>query len=135
MDFRNSFYNIISKSDKIVITSHHSLDDDAIGSCMSMYQVLKEKYPSKVIDMVISGQRLIKYKYFKFYKDIIFVNDFSEVIKKYDCLILLDGGQYARFTKLPEVISEYQRENKTTNNKNNKIRTIKNKKIINKNFQ
>lgn len=107
MDFKDHFYNIISKSDKIVITSHHSLDDDAIGSCMTMYQILKEKYPSKTIEMVISGQRLTRYDSFKFYKNVIFVKDFSEVIEKYDCLILLDGGQYARFTKIPEVISRY----------------------------
>lgn len=105
--FTDEFFKLVERAKSVVITSHTSLDDDAIGSCMTIYQILKEKYLSKTIDMIISGQRLTRYDSFKFYKNVIFVKDFSEVIEKYDCLILLDGGQYARFTKFPEVISKY----------------------------
>lgn len=101
-EFSSKFFDLVEKSDKVVITAHESPDDDSIASVLSVFDILTTKYPNKNIRIVYSSEPEDKFNIFKNYEKIEFVSDLAEEIKDTDLLIMLDGSQFSRFSKQPE---------------------------------
>ncbi len=55
----------------------------------------------------MTGEKSDRYLNFQSYKDIEFITDLSDGIKEADCLIFLDGCEYTRFSKKPEILSSF----------------------------
>ncbi len=102
--FVKHFFDLCQKSRSIVITSHHHPDDDSISSVLSVYQILKSKYPQKKIKIIYSGSPVETYIYFNNFQKINFVADIATKVRQNDLLILLDGNNFTRFSKDPEYL-------------------------------
>lgn len=107
MDFKTEFFNLVEKANSIVITSHTSPDDDSIGSLISLFQIIKQKYPQKKTRIVQTGERIDRYTYFENYERIEFISEMADSLEDADLLIFLDGLQYTRFSKKAERISKF----------------------------
>ncbi len=95
------------KSSDIVITSHISPDPDSIASVLSTYSVLISKYPNKKIRIIYTGGLFSDFNMFEYFDQIEFVSDIAEHLAESDLLIMLDGGQYSRFTRSSESIETF----------------------------
>ncbi|MFA5894760.1 MAG: DHH family phosphoesterase [Candidatus Shapirobacteria bacterium] len=100
-NFKKKFVTSIEKPNRIIITTHYSPDDDAIGSSLALYDWLTTKYPQKNINVVITGTAANRYTSFFNFNQIKFVADLSSELTGIDALIMLDGSQYSRFTRSP----------------------------------
>jgi phosphoesterase RecJ-like protein len=103
--FRTSLLALVESSEHVVITSHFSPDDDSIGSVLSTYTILTGKYPAKDIRIIYTGDKVERYNIFTNFDKIQFVPDVAHELNGVNLLIVLDGSQYARFTKFPELFS------------------------------
>lgn len=104
---KQQLISLVESVKKIVITCHFSPDDDAIGSLLSTYDWLINRYPQKSISMIISNSYIERFSSFLNYQKIKFVPDISTEIEKTDLLIMLDGSQYNRFSRQPETIAHH----------------------------
>jgi len=88
----------IKQARNILITSHYSPDDDAIGSLLSLYQILKN--PDQKVYMSLEDSLPQRHSFLK-YSDKVIFSDLSDVIKdkRIDTLILLDGNELTRFSR------------------------------------
>lgn len=103
--FREKFFGLVEQASSIVITSHLSPDDDSIGSVLLMRNILVDKYPSKNIRIIYSGQKVERYSIFKDFENIEWVEDIVEHIENIDTLITLDASNWRRFSKSPEKLA------------------------------
>lgn len=106
-DFAIKFFALAEAAKSIIITAHTSPDDDSIGSMLSMYGLLIKKYPTKKIRMVYSGLRPNRYATFAYSKLIEFEKEVATELRDDDLLIMLDGADYGRFTKMPEKLAAF----------------------------
>lgn len=104
-EFTEQFNHLVSKSNSIVITAHYSPDDDSVASVLAMYSFLKEQWPKKKVVILYTGDNPKKLISFKNYDKICFVEDLAEEMKTVDLFVGLDGSQFTRFTKLPELFT------------------------------
>ncbi|HTH93090.1 MAG TPA: DHH family phosphoesterase [Candidatus Paceibacterota bacterium] len=104
--FREQFYALVEGAQHIVITSHFSPDDDSIGSVLSVYTILTTKYPEKDIRIMYTGEKVDRYKTFKYFDKIEFVPDIATALTDVELLIMLDGSSYSRFSKTPELLQQ-----------------------------
>lgn len=100
-DFVNGFEELVKGAKKIVLTSHISPDDDAIGSLLALYSYLSAKYKEKDIKMFYTGHFVDRYVSFTNYNKINFVPDIVDEVSGCDVLICLDGGRFDRFSRNP----------------------------------
>jgi len=101
-EFRVNFFVLVEKATAIVITSHMSPDDDSIGSVLSTYTILSEKYPDKNIRIVYTGQKSSRHSGFYNFEKIEWVDDIAHHLDGVDTLITLDASNFGRFSKFPE---------------------------------
>ena len=91
---------LIKSASCIYLTSHVDSDSDSIGSILAIYNVIKQKYPTKDIIMNIEAYSDGIYS---FLKSSAMIKDETMLaaFKKYnpDLVIMLDGNNYGRFTK------------------------------------
>ena len=109
-NFRKSFFELIDVSSSIIITSHISPDDDSIASVLSMYDVVT-KYKSDVQVRIVytaekSNEVVGRYGTFQNFEQIEFVDDVANHLNSYDLLIMLDGAEYHRFSRIPEKLQQ-----------------------------
>lgn len=102
--FKSELFKLINDSSKILITGHMSPDDDAISATTSVKYALDKLFPQKEIEVVFSGEKIERFSYFESIVSFSFVSDISDIFNNYDLIICLDGGQYYRFTKNPEIL-------------------------------
>ncbi len=100
--FRESFYQLVEGANSIAITSHYSPDDDSIGSVLSVYQILANKYPTKSSRIIYTGIPSERHKSFEAFEKIEWVDDVANHLTGIDLLIMLDASQYGRFSRSPE---------------------------------
>ena len=105
--FSEEFFKLANTARSIVITSHTSPDDDSIGAVLSVFWMLKEKYAAKKIEAVYTGERDSKYAKFAGYDKTQFVPELADCLQGVDLLILLDGGNFGRFSKKPEEMKKF----------------------------
>jgi phosphoesterase RecJ-like protein len=101
---KREFESLISGANRVAITAHISPDDDAIASVLTLYHILAERYSEKKIEMIYTGVQAERYKNLIDYDKIRFADDCADLIEGVDLLIMLDGNQYGRFSKKPEVL-------------------------------
>lgn len=101
-EFEDKFFALVDRAEHIVISSHISPDDDSIGSVLSVYDILTEKYRQKNIRIIYTGERVERYNVFENFDVIEWVDDLAYHLDGVDTLIVLDASQYARFSKFPE---------------------------------
>lgn len=103
-EFREKLDKLILGAKKIILTSHISPDDDAIGSLLALYLYLSKKYEKKDIQMIYTGHPVDRYVSFAGYDKIKFVSDISENMWGCDLLIGLDGSRFDRFSNNPKKV-------------------------------
>lgn len=99
-EFVDSFWNIVSNSENIMITSHTGPDDDSIGSVMAMKQTLEAEEVSA--DIVYEANKSDRWKPFEFYNRVSFVKSLKDHVEKYDAYIFLDANELSRFSQETE---------------------------------
>jgi phosphoesterase RecJ-like protein len=104
--FRRDFFALTEKAQHIVITSHYSPDDDSIGSVLAVYTILTTQYPAKDIRIIYTGAPSERHNVFAQFEKIEFVTDVGNELTGADLLIMLDANQYARFSKVPELLQQ-----------------------------
>lgn len=97
-EFLNDFNALVNESDRILITSHFSPDDDSISSVMSLFIYLTENLKLQNVDTLYTGSKSDRWDYFPYYKNIQFVEDIADNISEYDLVIFVDGGKWDRFS-------------------------------------
>lgn len=102
--FRESFFSIISTSENVVISAHFSPDDDSIASVLSVYSILKVKFPEKNIRIIYTGESVSRYNIFNNFEKIEWVDDIANHLKEVDALILLDVGKFSRSSHIAETL-------------------------------
>ncbi len=107
MNFAHEFDKLVSGAKSIVLTSHTSPDDDSVGSTLSLYSYISNKYPKTKIRMIFTGERVNKYNYFQNYDKVEFVSDMADELEDCDLLTMLDGSQYERFSRKPELLKQF----------------------------
>jgi len=105
--FASGFFELVGAAKKICITCHRGYDDDSIASVLAMRHLLVKRYSAKEVEIVCSGQPGDRYKTFKDFDKIRFVNQMDDHIGEYDLLILLDGSEYHRFVNKPEKLADF----------------------------
>ncbi|MCL5094105.1 MAG: DHH family phosphoesterase [Patescibacteria group bacterium] len=105
-EFKKLFFERVEKADSILITTHMAPDGDAIASLLVMFAFLKEKYPTKRLEMAITGEVKQKWSGFLNFQQIIAVSDIAEKINFADLVIILDANQSLTITRDPRVLEE-----------------------------
>lgn len=103
--FLSAFDDILAGSQSIVITSHISPDEDSISSVLSLYDIVSTTYSGKKIRIVYTGEAVARFSSFKNFDKIEFVDDVANHVAVTDLLIVVDGGQLSRFSRLPEKLA------------------------------
>lgn len=101
---KREFESLISGANRVAITAHISPDDDAIASVLTLYHILTERYSEKKIEIIYTGVQAERYKNLPHYNKIQFTDDCANLVEGVDLLIMLDGNQYGRFSKKPELL-------------------------------
>lgn len=104
-EFTQKFFDLVKSSSRVVITGHRSPDDDAVSSALATYEIVKLKHPDKAVRIIFSAAVDDRYKTFKNYDRIEFVEDLASEVSPDDLLIVLDGSQYHRFSTQPEKLA------------------------------
>lgn len=91
----NTLLKTISQVGTIAITGHVRPDGDCVGSCLGLYNYIREQYPEKTCDVYLEPIR----------KEFFFLKGSDKIINqlpeeeekmKYDLLIILDCGDVTR---------------------------------------
>lgn len=87
----NDFIKEIEKAESIVILGHKRPDGDCVGSCLGIYNYLKDNYPLKQVDIYLDAFR----------QEFMFLRGADTVLhemqeKCYDLCISLDSGDLDR---------------------------------------
>lgn len=106
-EFRNQFFSLVAKARSIIITSHTNPDDDSISSVLASYSILTTRYPDKRVRMMYSSSPETRWSYFEHFQDIVFIPDITQHFEDADLLLVVDCGQYNRFTPQPAQISSF----------------------------
>lgn len=101
--FRDQFDKKISKSNKILITSHNNPDDDSISSVLGVYYYLKSNFADKNVDVIYKENFVNRWNGF---------TNFGKIERRdidvniYDTVILVDANQWSRGGLVNEDISK-----------------------------
>ena len=106
-EVKAEFLNLVKDSKRITITTHFSPDDDAIGSSLAVYAFIKAKFPEKSVSIKIMGTANNRFNIFENYDKIDFVNELADELENSKLLIMVDGSQYSRFSRVPANISSH----------------------------
>ena len=85
---------IINDASTIAIGGHIRPDGDCIGSCMGLYNYLKENYPNLDVDVYLQEIP----ERFNFIKNSDKIISDAESDKKYDLFIILDSSDVDRLS-------------------------------------
>lgn len=106
--FRIQALELVQGSSHIVISAHAGPDDDSIGSVLSVYTILHGMFPEKDIRIIYTGDPVTRYKCFKAFEKIEWVEDIADHLNDTDLFIMLDVNRFARVSKkaqeMPETI-------------------------------
>ncbi|MFH1561249.1 MAG: DHH family phosphoesterase [Patescibacteria group bacterium] len=102
MDKKTRFDSLVGRAQKIIITVHRGVDDDAVCSILAVYDYLTSNLPDKLVKMVITGFKDYRWDDLENFEKIEWVPDLVDCIAKTDLLIFLDGNRNDRFTNRPK---------------------------------
>ena len=106
-EVKTEFLKLVEESRRITITTHFSPDDDAIASSLAVYAFVKAKFPEKSVSMKIMGSANNRFNVFENYDKIDFVNELADELENSKLLIMVDGSQYSRFSRVPANIASH----------------------------
>lgn len=104
-EFKKKFDNLVEEADSICITGHLGMDEDALASVLAIHSYLT-KYPDKSIRMISSGDLDDRFSFLDNFEKIEIREDIANHLKGFDLLIMLDGAEYDRFTRVEGAIEE-----------------------------
>lgn len=107
-EFSEKFWKFAGEASSILITSHTDPDDDAIASVLSMYSIIKSRYPEKKTRIAFSSLVNQRWSYFENFEKIEFAGDIASIIDDFDMTLFLDANYAERFTRQPEKIAGYK---------------------------
>ena len=103
MDYWNQLSNLISKSHKIILSTHIDPDGDGLGSEVAFYLYLKSI--NKDVTILNISDTPNKYKFLDKNNYInTFSEDFEHIVKESDLLIVFDLGDFTRIGKIGEIV-------------------------------
>ncbi|HSV95080.1 MAG TPA: DHH family phosphoesterase [Spirochaetia bacterium] len=103
-NFVSKFNKLVDNAHNITITAHENPDEDSISSVLATYEIISINFPQKNTRIVYSSDPDTKYKIFKHFDKIEFVDDIANHLSNTDLLIMVDGNNYYRFSKKEEVL-------------------------------
>lgn len=106
-EVKTEFIKLVEESRRITITTHFSPDDDAIASSLAVYAFIKDKFPEKSVSIKIMGTANKRFNIFQNYDKIDFVNELASELENSKLLIMVDGSQYSRFSRVPANIASH----------------------------
>jgi len=92
-----NIFELINKSDSIVILTHENPDGDAVGSSMAFYNLLKDM--NKTVDIVMSKIPSV----FSYIKNIDMIQEDTD--KEYDLAIILDCASKERICQKSNIFA------------------------------
>lgn len=100
-EFVNLFKEKVGVSNKIMITSHMSPDDDSVSSVLGLYSYITDYLgvDGSKISIVYTGTQVKRWEYFKNYEKVEFVDDLAKRLSDVDLLIMLDGSGWKRVSR------------------------------------
>ena len=101
-EFADKFFELVDSVTNIAVTAHVSPDSDSIASVLSVYEILTTRNPQKNIRIIYSAEPQDHFCVFQNHEKIEFVQDNADHLDQTELLIMLDGGQYSRFSIYPE---------------------------------
>lgn len=103
MDHWNQLSELISKSNKIILSTHIDPDGDGIGSEIAFYLYLKSI--NKDVKILNISDTPDKYKFLDENNYInVFSEDFEHVVEESDLLIVFDLGDFSRIGKIGDIV-------------------------------
>ena len=105
MDHWNKLSELISKSHKIILSTHIDPDGDGLGSEIAFYLYLKSI--NKDVTILNISDTPDKYKFLDENNYInVFSEDFEYVVEESDLLIVFDLGDFSRIGKIGDIVIE-----------------------------
>ena len=103
----NDLKKLIEQSERILITSHIGPDGDAVSSSLLLYQLLRENYPDKLIEVTLE-ERPYGLDFLQNYESIKF-QPLDTALEKAapDLFVILDANALYRLTRAPESAQKY----------------------------
>ncbi|HOX96189.1 MAG TPA: DHH family phosphoesterase [Candidatus Woesebacteria bacterium] len=103
-NFASDFFALVDKSEHIVLSGHEFADDDSVSSILALFSLLIKRYPQKDIRMICLGDKDSRYSIFRYYDKIEYCEEIADHLKHVDLLVVVDGGNYSRFSHKPEIL-------------------------------
>lgn len=88
----NRLLEMAKNAGSIAILGHVRPDGDCVGSCLAVWNYLKEQYPEKMIQVYLENPP----KKFNYLKQFDLISQDAETGKTYDLCICLDSGDKSR---------------------------------------
>lgn len=105
-EFTAKFFELASVAKRIIIAGHRSPDDDAISSALAVYEIIGLKTPGVEVRIIFTALADDRYKSFKNFDRIEFVQDLANEVTPDDLLVVVDGSQLYRFSEQPEKLAQ-----------------------------
>lgn len=101
---KEKFDQLVRGSKNILVTTHLSVDDDAVCSSLAVYAYIAINFPGKKARIVITGEEDNSWNDLFYSEKIEWVKDLVDCLGEVDLVVFLDGGQNHRFSYNPEKI-------------------------------
>lgn len=100
----NDFIKEIERAEHIVILGHMRPDGDCVGSCLGVYNYVRDNYPKKTVDIYLD----------EFKEEFMFMRGAESILhekkeRKYDLCISLDSGDLERHGEFTSYFHEAKR--------------------------
>ena len=103
MDYWNQLSDLISKSHKIILSTHIDPDGDGLGSEVAFYLYLKSI--NKDVTILNISDTPNKYKFLDKNNYInIFSEDYEHIVEESDLLLVFDLGDFTRIGKIGDIV-------------------------------
>ena len=109
-EFADNFWQLVSKSNSILIRPHINPDDDATASTLAVYHLIREVNPEKKVEMLATPTISPRLSFLNNFDKIQVVDDIVGRLNDFDLIIFLDGNFDERFSNQTEHLRSYKGE-------------------------
>ncbi|OGE85126.1 MAG: hypothetical protein A3J48_03055 [Candidatus Doudnabacteria bacterium RIFCSPHIGHO2_02_FULL_46_11] len=107
-EFHQKFFDLAGRAQRVLLSTHRDPDGDAIASLLAAYFLLIQKFPDKVIKMMVSSPINDRFKAFANFDKIESVADISDHLDEFDLLVFVDANFSGRFTDKVDHLNEFR---------------------------
>ena len=108
-EFHQKFFDLAGRAQRVLLSTHRDPDGYAIASLLAAYFLLIQKFPDKVIKMMVSSPINDRFKAFANFDKIESVADISDHLDEFDLLVFVDANFSGRFTDKVDHLNEHEK--------------------------